>query len=314
MHPNRKRTTLSLSIQTDKTMSISKYPSKLSLPQINPGVTTVLEYLISRFPDVDPALWRQRVAAGKVHWHDGTLISATCAYQPQQRVYYYREVESEPLIPFTEKILFQDEHILLAYKPHFLPVTPGGIYVNECLQHRLRDRTGLDELQALHRLDRATAGLVLFSLNPHTRQHYHDLFKNRLMHKTYQAIAQLAVDGNLAGREWRVENRMEPSAIRFRMQIVAGAANSCSVIRCIEQRGDRALFELQPLTGKTHQLRVHMQSLQFPLLNDRYYPVLQDEAADDYARPLQLLAKALRFTDPLSGAERVFDCDEELLL
>lgn len=295
-------------------MGISKYPSKLSLPQDNPGVTTVLEYLICRFPDIDPELWCQRVATGKVHWHDGTLITASSTYQPQQRVYYYREVESEPHIPFDEKILFQDDHLLAAYKPHFLPVTPGGVYVNECLQHRLRETTGLDRLQALHRLDRATAGLVLFSVNPHSRRHYHDLFESRQIHKSYQAIARISGTENLFGKEWRVENRLQPSAMRFRMQVVAGEPNSCSLIRCIEQGADRALFELNPVTGRTHQLRVHMQSLGYPLMNDRYYPLLQDQAADDYEQPLQLLARELRFEDPITGGARIFDCAEELSL
>jgi tRNA pseudouridine32 synthase / 23S rRNA pseudouridine746 synthase len=314
LQPGHKPTTLTLSLRNDTTMGISKYPSKISLPQENPGVTTVLEYLIRKFPDIDPEQWCERVAAGKVHWHDGTLISATSTYRPQQRVYYYREVESEPHIPFEEKILYQDDHILAVFKPHFLPVTPGGIYVNECLQHRLRKTTGLDELQALHRLDRATAGLVLFSVNPDTRQHYHELFKARKIHKTYQAIAEISGSDNLLGRQWRVENRLEPSAIRFRMQIVDGLPNSCSLIRCVGQRDTRALFELTPITGKTHQLRVHMQSLGFPIANDRYYPVLQDETADDYDQALMLLAKELRFADPITGDTRAFDCAESLLL
>ncbi|PCI75022.1 MAG: pseudouridine synthase [SAR86 cluster bacterium] len=293
-------------------MGISKYPSKLSLPQINPGVVTVLEYLIAKFPDIEPKLWHQRVAAGKVHWHDGTLVSATSAYQAQQRVYYYREVENEPLIPFEEKVLFQDEHILVAYKPHFLPVTPGGIYVNECLQHRLRDKTGLDDLQALHRLDRATAGLVLFSVKPDTRQQYHRLFKTQQIHKTYHAIAKVAGAENLVGQEWQIKNRIAPSPIRFRMQIVDGEANSSSVIRCLEHYEEKALFELKPITGKTHQLRLHMQSLGFPILHDNYYPLLQPKSVDDYARPLQLLAKELRFIDPVSQRPRVFSSDAEL--
>jgi len=287
-------------------LSISRYPSQLSLPQVNPGVTTVLEYFIARFPDIEPVVWRQRMDAGKVHWHDGTLVTATCAFQAQKRVYYYREVESEPVIPFEEKILFHDAHILVAYKPHFLAVTPGGIWVAECLQNRLRNKTGLDNLQALHRLDRATAGLVLFSVNPDSRHYYHDLFKNKQIHKTYHAVAKVTGEENLKGREWHIKNRMERSSIRFRMHVVDGEPNSYSVIRCVEQRGDRAMFELNPITGKTHQLRVHMQELGWPVLNDRYYPNLQQQSADDFGQPLQLVATALRFTDPVSLELRQF--------
>ena len=295
-------------------MSISKYPSKLSLPQTNPGITSVLEYLIVKFPDIDPDVWHQRVANGKVHWHDGTLITADSPFQPQQRVYYYREVESEPLIPFAEKILFQDEHILVADKPHFLPVTPGGIYVEECLQNRLRNKTGLQPLQALHRLDRATAGLVLFSVNPDTRHLYHDLFNNQQIHKTYQAIASINSEENLVGKGWEVKNRLVKSEPRFLMKIIEGKENSHSVIRCLAQSTDKALFELNPITGKTHQLRLHMQSLGWPLLNDKYYPTLQPKTADDYSRPLQLLAKELRFVDPVTQQSRVFSSATDLNL
>ena len=277
-------------------------------------MATVLEYLVTRFPGIDEVAWRQRMEEGKVHWHDGTLITATTAFQTQQRVYYYREVANEPVIPFEEKILFQDEHILVAYKPHFLAVTAGGIWVNECLQNRLRRKTGLDDLQVMHRLDRATAGLVLCSINPESRQHYHDLFKTRQIHKTYHAIAKIKADANLAGQEWHVKNRMERSSVRFRMHVVDGEPNSHSVIRCLEQRADRALFELNPITGKTHQLRVHMQSLGWPILHDKYYPVLQEQSPDDFDRPLQLVANGLWFIDPLTRQERVFECEVGLNL
>ncbi len=295
-------------------MGISKYPSKLSLPQINPGVTSVLEYLIFKFPGIAPSIWQQRIAEGKVHWHDGSLITAKSPYRPQQRVYYYREVEREPIIPFEENILFQDEHILVAYKPHFLAVTPGGIYVNECLQNRLRHKTGYQSLQALHRLDRVTAGLVLFSINPDTRHHYHKLFVTQQIRKTYHAIAKVHNNENIVGREWEIKNHIVQSTQRFRMQIEEGVPNSHSMIRCLRQSADQALFELQPITGKTHQLRLHMQALGWPILYDKYYPKLQSKSADIYSRPLQLLAKELRFIDPITLQPRVFRSDAELAL
>jgi tRNA pseudouridine32 synthase/23S rRNA pseudouridine746 synthase len=293
-------------------MSISKYPSKLFLPQSNPGVSSVLEYLIGKFPDIDARVWQQRVADGKVHWQDGSLITSDSPYRPQQPVYYYREVESETAIPFAEKIIFQDEHILVADKPHFLPVTPGGIYINECLQNRLREKTGLETLQALHRLDRATAGLVIFSVNPETRHLYHDLFTTRKIHKTYHAIALINIEDNLINQRWVIENRLVKSEPRFLMKAVEGKPNSQSIIRCVAQSADRALFELNPVTGKTHQLRLHMQALGWPLLHDNYYPVLQPKTADDYSRPLQLLAKELHFIDPVTQQPRVFSSSIEL--
>jgi tRNA pseudouridine32 synthase/23S rRNA pseudouridine746 synthase len=295
-------------------MAISEHPSKLSLPQTNPGVATVLEYLTIKFPYIDAQIWRQRIADGKVHCHDGSLITPQSLFQSQLRVYYYREVESEPSIPFKETILFQDQHILVAYKPHFLAVTPGGIYVNECLQNRLRRRTGIEALQALHRLDRVTAGVVMFSINTDTRPRYHDLFETRKIQKTYQAIAKISDGENLIGQEWVIKNRMVQSEQRFRMRVTEGEANSHSVIRCLQQSTQKALFELNPVTGKTHQLRLHMQTLGWPILNDKYYPQLQPLSADNYCAPLQLLAKELQFVDPVTQHSRYFSYDSNLSL
>lgn len=295
-------------------VAISKYPSKLSLPQENPGVVTVLEYLIFKFPYIEADVWRQRISDGKVHRHDGSLITTQSLFQSQQRIYYYREVDSEPYIPFKEAIIFQDQHILVAYKPHFLAVIPGGIFVNECLQNRLRHSTGIDSLQALHRLDRVTAGIVIFSTNPDTRHSYHNLFRTRKIHKTYQAIAKIQDDEELVGHEWEVKNRIEHSTPRFCMRVAEGEANSHSMIRCIQQLDQTALFELNPVTGKTHQLRVHMQTLGLPILNDRYYPQLQSLTEDDYLSPLQLLSKRIEFIDPVTQQQRRFSCDTNLSL
>ena len=295
-------------------MVISDYPSHLSLPQTNPGVTTVLEYLIIKFPYIDALIWQQRMARGKVHYHDGSLVTPHSLFQAQQRIYYYREVESEPIIPFKEKIIFQDEHVLVAYKPHFLAVTPGGIYVNECLQNRLRKSTGINTLQALHRLDRVTAGLVLFSINPSTRHHYHNLFQTQKIHKTYQAIANISHNEMLIGQKWDIKNRIAQGEPRFRMQVATGTANSHSLIRCVQQSSMQALFELNPITGKTHQLRLHMQTLGWPILNDKYYPQLQPLSKDNYSAPLQLLAKQLQFIDPMTQLLRRFDCGLSLSL
>ena len=295
-------------------MIISDQPSKLSLPQTNPGVSTVLEYLIIKFPYIDAQIWQKRITDGKVHCHDGSLITTLSPFKAQQRIYYYREVENEPIIPFEESILFQDEHILVAYKPHFLPVVPGGKYVNECLQNRLRQSTGIETLQAIHRLDRVTAGLVIFSVDPNTRHRYHHLFETRQIDKTYQAIAQINSRENLIGHEWEVKNRIVQSKPKFRMCITEGEINSHSVIRCLQQSDEKALFELDPVTGKTHQLRLHMQTLGWPILNDKYYPQLQPLSSDNYSTPLQLLAKKIEFIDPVTLQQRSFSYGSNLSL
>lgn len=290
-------------------------PSKISLPQQNPGVATVLEYLALRFPRISHDVWEQRMAEGKVHWHNGSLISPLTPYAPQRRVYYYREVEKEPAIPFAEEIIFQDELILVAYKPHFLAVTPGGEYVEECLQNRLRRKLGNENLQALHRIDRATAGLVMFSLCPDSRRHYHHLFETRQISKTYQAIVKFAGDAPRVGQHWEIKNRLEKSGTRFLMRIADGPANSHSLIRCLQVSHQKALFELSPVTGRTHQLRVHMEGIGWPILNDDYYPLTRFPSdVDDYRKPLQLLAQKLEFVDPITKQRRNFSSNTELSL
>ena len=295
-------------------MAIAVSPSKLSLPQVNPGVTTVLEFLVLKFPSIARDIWQQRMSDGKVHWHDGSLITANSLFAAQQRVYYYREVKNEPLIPFTEEVIFQDELILVAFKPHFLPVTPGGQHIEECLQSRLRKRLSNQQIQAVHRIDKATAGLVLFSLNSDSRKYYHRLFETHQVKKTYQAIASTVNKSVKVEQQWEIKNRLEKSDPKFLMRIVDGVANSHSHIRCLKTGESKALFELSPVTGKTHQLRLHMQSLGLPLLNDNYYPELQPSQPGEFSKPLQLLAQKLKFIDPITQQVRCFSSDIELSL
>jgi tRNA pseudouridine32 synthase/23S rRNA pseudouridine746 synthase len=159
-----------------------------------------------------------------------------------------------------------------------------------------------------------TAGLVVFAVNPNTRHCYHDLFETRQIHKTYQAIANINTTEKLIGQQWGVKNRIVKSEPQFRMCISAGEANSHSMIHCLQQRTHQALFELTPISGKTHQLRVHMQSIGFPIVNDKYYPILQPLSVDDYDLPLQFLAKKIEFIDPISKEKRCFSYDRDLLL
>lgn len=255
-------------------------------------------------------IWAQRFHAGKVLDASGAALTLASLYRPQGKLLYFREVETEPSIPFTETILYQDDDLLVADKPHFLPVIPGGGYVAECLLGRLRQRTGIQDLTPLHRIDRETAGLVLFSVKKESRGRYAELFMAGGVEKSY-----LALSASVPGPErsaWEVENRIERGEPRFWMRIVPGEINARSLITLLEEKNGIARFLLQPLTGKTHQLRLHLSNLGFGILNDRYYPELQGESVDDFTAPLQLLSKKIRFRDPLSGAMREFCSEREL--
>lgn len=291
-------------------------PSYVVLPHDETRFDTVIAFLMAKFPQIEAGVWRARVVDGKVSWADGSLVTLECQFKPREKVYYYREVETETKIPFVEKILFQDDNIIIAYKPHFLGVSPSGNFVNECLTHRLCARIGKDTVAPAHRLDRDTAGVILMTINPEVRHPYHELFKTGSITKEYQALAKLTPELNSLYEEgklslpqhWTVKNRMVKGEPSFRMQVVEGEANTHSEISLIKVVDGIGLFALSPVTGKTHQLRVHMLSLGMPLLNDRFYPELAPKGPDNFDKPLALIAKRLSFIDPISQQTHQVEC------
>jgi tRNA pseudouridine32 synthase/23S rRNA pseudouridine746 synthase len=283
-------------------------PSSVVLP-IGPWAT-VADFLFHRFPGVPAATWLQRLEMGDVLDDTGLHITAHSPYTPMRRLYYYRAVAAEPHIPFEAVVLWQDAHLLVVDKPHFLPVLPSGKYLQETVLVRLRNKLGLAALTPIHRIDRDTAGLVLFSVQPATRDAYHALFRERSVDKTYEAIAPF--NPALAWPQRR-ETRIEPSTDHFMQQVeVPGAPNTLTHIQLLEVRGGLARYELKPVTGHRHQLRVHMAALGLPLVGDGIYPTLTPEGQVDYAHPLQLLAKTIAFVDPLNGEPRRFASARQL--
>ncbi|MEI8354611.1 MAG: pseudouridine synthase [Deltaproteobacteria bacterium] len=292
-------------------MGISKYPSTVTMPNSIKPYPSILSFLSSRFPSIPRKRWEERIAEGKVLDGESNPIAPDTEYAPCKQIFYFREVEIEPVIPFSEKILYQNDDILVSCKPHFLPVTPGGRYVDECLLNRLRKSTGIRDLAPIHRIDRETAGIVMFSVNKKTRGLYGELFMNGKVEKTYQALSAYSPLQERAS--WVVENRIVQGEPRFLMKTAPGAVNARSTICLMGLKKGMARFILHPLTGKTHQLRIHMSGLGFGILNDRYYPELQPETDDNFDNPLQLLARMVRFQDPVTGRNLEFISERELL-
>jgi tRNA pseudouridine32 synthase/23S rRNA pseudouridine746 synthase len=264
----------------------------------------MLEFLLEQFPDVQEATWRLRMKKNELLDAHGNILQADSPAKRGMCIFYYRELEGETPIPFEERIIHQDEHLLVVDKPHFLPVTPGGRFLHETLLVRLKKKLGLEHLTPIHRLDRETAGVILFSCEPATRGRYQALFQQRTINKTYHALAP-----HLPNLHFPLSHRsrMIESAQFFVMQEVAGAANSETEINIIERRGELSLYELRPSTGKKHQLRVHLNSLGAAILNDTFYPVALPCKGDDFSAPLKLLAKSISFTDPISSETRLFE-------
>lgn len=275
--------------------------SRLQLP---PGPwATVCEALCARFPMVDAATWQARFARGRVLDAQGEALEASAPYRLGMEVQYFREVADEPVIPFAETLVHADAHLVVACKPHFLPVAPTGAYVRETLLTRLVQRLDNPNLVPLHRIDRDTAGLVLFSADPGSRARYQALFRERRIRKHYLAVAAPLPQLQFP---YVHRSRLDEGEPFFRMQEVAGTPNSESVIEVIARGETHWTYRLEPVTGRKHQLRVHMAALGAPILHDRFYPQLQDERPDDPTQPLQLFAHALAFDDPITGAARRF--------
>ena len=293
-------------------------PPKLALP-MRDGVSasvvacpagpwpTALEFLAERLPQVSRADWLMRLQRGDVLDDQGQVLPPAAPHRAHTRLYYFRQLDAEPVIPFEAQIVFQDDALLVADKPHFLPVTPGGCYVQQTLLTRLKRATGIATLTPIHRIDRETAGLVLFSIRPADRNAYQSLFRERAVEKVYEAVAPFRQDLTLPLTR---RSRMQERADAFmQMEEVAGgvAPNAETLITLIEHNGVSARYELRPLTGQKHQLRVHMSALGMPIYGDRIYPVLRPEEAEpDFSNPLQLLAREIAFVDPVSGGVRRF--------
>ncbi|HYM85553.1 MAG TPA: pseudouridine synthase, partial [Pseudoxanthomonas sp.] len=245
--------------------------------QLPPGDwATLLDGLCARFPKISRRQWNDRFARGRVLDVQRQPLAADSPYRAGMTLHYFREVVEEPRIPFEETILHVDQHLVVADKPHFLPVAPTGVYVRETLLTRLVRHLGNPDLVPLHRIDRGTAGLVLFSADPRSRDAYQALFRERRIEKRYEAVAPA-----MAGRQFPLarESRIVKSEPFFRMQEVAGAANAFTRVEVLGSEGDWWRYALFPVSGRKHQLRVHMAALGAPIRNDPYYPELAAQTA-----------------------------------
>jgi tRNA pseudouridine32 synthase/23S rRNA pseudouridine746 synthase len=275
---------------------------------------SLLDFMAQRMPGIPRSEWAQRLDQGMVLQENGKAAQADQPCQPGQRFFYYRNVADEPQLPQQAAVVFEDDHLLVADKPHFMPVTPSGPYVQQCLLVQLKRLTGLADLVPLHRIDRETAGLVLFGKRLEERDAYHALFREHKIHKTYHAVA--AHRPELSLPRVHTSRMTEDPVFFFKMREVEGEPNSETRIALMRSEGARALYRLEPVSGKRHQLRVHMMGMGIPIEGDQFYPqVLRGpQAPEDFGQPLQLLAHSVQFTDPLTGHARQFTTRQELLL
>lgn len=280
--------------------------TRLHVPLTGPWAT-IADYMIERFFHLDPERLLVRFDRGEIVARDGRPLHRGTPLGAEEFVWYYREPPVEREIPFTEEILHTDDHLVVIDKPHFLPTTPGGKYLQNSALVRLRNRLGIPELTPIHRLDRATAGLLMFSVRPETRGAYQLLFEDRRVEKVYEAVSARPADWDPSRFPLVYRTHIEKRRGEVRVQVDhAREPNSETLIDLIDADDHVVHTLLRPHSGKMHQLRVHLAALGLGILHDGFYPELLPEQPDDFTRPLQLLARELRFTDPLSGEERVF--------
>ncbi|PTT60021.1 RluA family pseudouridine synthase [Arthrobacter sp. HMWF013] len=296
--------------------------TRLRLPDEGPW-TTAMDYMMHRWGHIDPQGIEDRFDAGEIVGEGGAPLDRATRLEDHTFIWYYRTLPLETRIPVELDILHQDEHLLVVDKPHFLPTTPGGTYIQESALVRLRNQLDLPDLIPMHRLDRMTAGVLLLSTTPETRGNYQVLFEKRQVQKEYECVsaAEPAPGYPETGFPVVVRNRMTKSRSYLLAEVIEGEPNAETRIERLEtfdggtQQGAAgttaaslhgtgsvrlARYRLEPHSGKTHQLRVHMASLGLGIVNDAFYPDLLDKAPDDYSKPLQLLARGIRFVDPIS--------------
>jgi tRNA pseudouridine32 synthase/23S rRNA pseudouridine746 synthase len=287
--------------------------TRLHVPMEGPW-PTIGAYMAERFFHLDPERLMRRFDRGEIVGRDGSPLRRTTPLGAHEFIWYYREPPVERDIPFSVEVLHEDRDLVIVDKPHFLPTTPGGKYLQNSALVRLRNLLDNPDLTPIHRLDRATAGLLMLSTRPATRGAYQLLFEKRRVEKVYEAVSALPegwdrASPSLDGRPFPIVFRNHIEKLRAHVCVRVDADREPNSETLIELRGfdDRVLHTtLRPHSGRMHQLRVHLAALGAGILHDTFYPELLPESPDDFAEPLQLLARELRFTDPLTGAQREF--------
>lgn len=298
----------------------------------NTAPATIADYLIARFYPNDPQVIHARFNTGEVRLDDGTILTGDSPYMPGERIWYFRELADEPQLPSDMPVLYEDEHVLAIDKPHFLPTTPRGSYIAQTALTKLRVREQNPLLIPIHRLDRPTAGVLLFAKTVDARRPFQMMFQHRQVSKTYRAVAPVPADAAAAEQALSAEGlqvRSHIQKIRDQLQVQQLSEQECAaqgvepntlttvkILRTFtpsaqavegwraEPNREWALYDLAPHTGKTHQLRAHLNMLSAPILGDVLYPQVLPDAPDRPEYPLQLLAYSLHFEHPITG-ERV---------
>jgi tRNA pseudouridine32 synthase / 23S rRNA pseudouridine746 synthase len=264
--------------------------------------TTIRDHLVERLPRVAPERIDTMLREQLIVDRSGP-VAPDAPFLPEHFLWFHRDLPVEVPVPFEIEIVHRDDDLLVVDKPHFLATIPRGQHIVETALVRLRRDLGLPALSPAHRLDRVTAGLLMFVVRPERRGAYQTLFRDRLVSKSYEAIAPYEPTLTLPRT---VRSRIVKERGVITAGEVSGAPNAETLVELVEHRDGLGRYKLTPTTGRTHQLRLHMSGLGVPILGDDFYPILTERPLDDFTRPLQLLSRSLEFTDPITGEQRRF--------
>ncbi|MEO6998120.1 MAG: pseudouridine synthase [Terracoccus sp.] len=277
---------------------------RFRMPQSGPWVT-LRDHLVERLATgLSPQRLDAMLAAGEFVYATGEPVAVDAPFVPRSVVWAHRDLPVEVPLPFDLAVRHRDERLLVVDKPHFMATMPRGDHIVNSALARARVLTGIPGLAPAHRLDRPTAGVLLFTTEQRWRGAYQTLFARGLVHKEYLAVAPVRADLELPlVRRTRLVKEHGVHQTRE----VAGEANAETLVELVERRGERGLYRLTPRTGRTHQLRSQLNGLGIPIEGDPLYPREVDVAATDFRRPLQLLAAVLELDDPVDGTRRRFE-------
>lgn len=278
---------------------------------------TMRDHLVERLVRISPRRIDEMLATGRFVDEAGRALTAETPFTPQTFVFFHRDLPVETPVPAPIGILHADERILVVDKPHFLSSIPRGQHVVESVVVRLRTQLGMPELTVAHRLDRVTAGVLLLTCDRRWRRPYQEMFERREVVKTYRLVAPVVDDPRAEGVEridggWRVRSRIVKQRGVLQASEVSGEPNAVTEVRLLGTRDGLGYYEARPLTGRTHQIRLHMLRLGAPILGDPFYPVLLDTPVDDFSTPLQLQAWRMEFPDPVTGETMILTSRQRL--